>query len=67
VKRLWLIFWRMGFAYLFYPAMIGLFIWIDYKNFHWIFGLMVILAIFILDPIWARIAKNAVHKFKNPG
>jgi len=64
VKRIWSAFWRLGIAYLFYPVMIGLFIWIDLKNFHWVFGLMVILAILIIDPIWARMAQTAWQKMR---
>jgi len=64
MKRLGKVFWRMGVAYLFYPIMIGIFIWIEIKDFHWIFGLLVILAILIIDPIWAAMAKNIVRMWK---
>ncbi|NNE59220.1 MAG: hypothetical protein HKN36_14025 [Hellea sp.] len=65
MKKLGQVFWRMGIAYLFYPVMIGLFIWIEIKDFHWIFGAMVIAAILIIDPIWAAMGKNAVRMWKN--
>ncbi len=65
MRRYWLVLWRMGLAYLFYPAMIGLFLWLYFNQAHWGLGLMVITAIFILDPIWYRLAQNAIHMWKN--
>ena len=65
MKRLWLAFWRLGIAYLFYPIMILLMAYITFKGYHWIFGVMIILAIFILDPMWGRIARNATQKWRN--
>jgi len=52
------VFLRMARAYLFYPVMIGIFLWLFIKDAHWIFGLAVITAILILDPIWRILAKN---------
>ncbi len=57
-------FWRLAQAYLFYPVMVGLFIWLYVTGAHWIFGLAVIAAILILDPIWKRMAQNALRMFK---
>jgi len=65
MKRALRVFWRFGRAYLFYPLMIGIFLWIYVNDAHWIFGLMVIAAIFILDPIWRRMAKSALLMWKN--
>jgi len=65
MKKLGRVFWRMGRVYLFYPVMIGLFVWIDYKNYHWIFGALVIVAILTLDPMWARMGRNALRMWKN--
>lgn len=63
--RIWRLFWRLGRVYLFYPVMIGLMVWIDYKNFHWIFGLGVIAAILVLDPMWLRMARNSARMWRN--
>jgi len=52
------VFWRMFQAYLFYPLMIGLFLWLYFTGAHWIFGVSVIVAILILDRTWLVIAKN---------
>lgn len=65
MNRIWRVFWRMGRVYLFYPVMIGLMIWIDYNNYHWIFGALVIVAIFVLDPMWKRMARNAMRLWRN--
>jgi len=51
-------------AYLFYPFMIGLFLWLYVKDVHWIFGLAIIVAIFIIDPIWRLMARNALSMWK---
>ncbi len=59
------LFLRLGRAFLFYPAMVGLFLWLYVKGAHWIFGLAVILAILILDPIWRIMAGKAVRAVKN--
>lgn len=65
MKRFLRVFWRMGRAYLFYPVMIALFLWLYIQDAHWIFGVMVIAAILILDPMWRRIGGNAVHMWKS--
>lgn len=59
------VLWRMIRAYLFYPAMIAIFIWLTLIDAHWIFGLAVIAAILILDPIWRVMAKNGLRMWKN--
>jgi len=48
----------MARAVLFYPAMIGLFLWLYFTDAHWVFGAAVIIAILILDPIWRVMASN---------
>lgn len=53
-----IVFWRMFQAYLFYPIMIGLFLWLYFTGAHWIFGLGLIIAILIFDRTWLVIAKN---------
>ncbi len=64
MRRLWLVFWRMGVAYLFYPVMIGLMVYITIHGYHWVFGVGIIAAILILDPMWGRIASNAIRMWR---
>ena len=64
MKKAWRVFMRMTRAYLFYPLMIGIFLWLYIKDAHWIFGVMVIAAILILDPIWGAMAKNAMRMWR---
>ena len=52
------IFVRIAQAYLFYPVMVGLFLWLYIKGAHWIYGLVVIAAILSIDPIWRILAAN---------
>ena len=58
-------FRRLFIAYLFYPVMVGLFLWLYVKDAHWVFGLIVIVAILILDPLWRRIGRNIVRLWKS--
>ena len=53
--------WRLFYAFAFYPIMIGLFIWIYVTGRHWVFGLAVIAAILILDPIWRVLARSILR------
>ncbi|HHI88613.1 MAG TPA: hypothetical protein ENK01_01550 [Hellea balneolensis] len=60
------VFLRLARATLFYPAMVGLFLWLYVRQAHWIYGLLVIMAILVLDPIWRIMARNLWAKsFKN--
>jgi hypothetical protein len=58
------VFGRFAHAFLFYPVMIGLFLWLYFTKAHWIFGVAVIVAILILDPIWRTLARNIRHKLR---
>jgi len=62
--RFLIVFFRMARAVLFYPVMIGLFLWLYFTNAHWIFGVAVIIAILVLDPIWRILASNIVKAVK---
>lgn len=55
------VFWRMFQAYLFYPVMIGVFLWLYVTGAHWIFGVGVIIAILIFDRTWLVIGKNILR------
>ena len=65
-KAVLIAFWRLFWALAFYPLIIGLMIWLYIKEHHWIWGVAVIIAELILDPIWGlaarRIAQWRPHK-----
>lgn len=43
------------FAFLFYPALISLFIWLWIKGAHWGWGIIIITVILFFDPLWRRL------------
>ena len=51
-------FWNLFHALAFYPLMIGGFMWLYFKSAHWGYGVAIIVAILIFDPIWRVMAKN---------
>jgi hypothetical protein len=53
-------FWRMFWAFAFYPLTFALLIWFWTKDAHWLWGLAVMAAVFILDPIWGLIARRII-------
>jgi len=61
------IFLPIVWAYLFYPVMVGLFLWLYIKGTHWIYGLAVIVAILLIDPIWRVLAANMLKSICNLG
>ena len=60
-----LVFWRFAHAFLFYPVLIGVFIWLYVKSAHWIYGLVIVLAILVFDPIWKVLAKSVLQKLSH--
>lgn len=50
--------WRLFWALVFYPIALGFLIWLWVKDAHWLWGLAVIAAILIFDPIWGLVAKR---------
>jgi len=50
--------WRFARAMLFYPAAIAIMLWLIFTGQHWIWGLAVLAAILILDPIYRIIIGN---------
>jgi len=62
-----IVFTRMARAYLFYPLMVGVFLWLYIKGAHWVYGLAVIVAILILDPIWRILAANTLKSIRKIG
>ena len=53
-------FWRLFWAFAFYPITFGLLIWLWAKDAHWLWGLAVIIGVVILDPIWGLIARRII-------
>jgi len=43
---------KVYWAFLFYPLLLALFIWLWIKGAHWIWGALVIAAMLIFDPLW---------------
>lgn len=52
--------WRLFSALAFYPFAFGLLIWLWVKGAHWLWGLGILIAVFIFDPIWGLIAKRII-------
>lgn len=61
MKAVLIALWRLLRAYLFYPVMIGLFLWIYVTDKHWVFGAAIIAAILIFDPIWRIMGRNSLR------
>ncbi len=55
--------WRLGRALLFYPAAVGIMIWLILTQQHWIWGVAVLAAVLILDPIY-RIMLRSILKWR---
>lgn len=45
-------FWRLFMGLMFYPLVIGLFIWLYIKGAHWIYGLALIAVVLWFDRMW---------------
>ena len=54
-------FYRAALLLLFYPAMIALMIWLWWTGQHWIWGICVIAAVLILDPIYRVFARGLIQ------
>lgn len=57
--------WRLFQAFFFYPILLGLFIWIWITDKHWLWGLAIVIAILIFDPIWRILGENIWKMIKN--
>ncbi len=56
--------WRLFHAIFFYPIMIGVFLWIWITEKHWVYGLTVVIALLIFDPVWRILAANIWRMIK---
>jgi len=63
------IYWRFLRIYLFYPLMIGAFIYVYIQDYHWIWGLLIIAAIVFIDPTYLLLWRGFRRylKTKNKG
>jgi membrane protein YdbS with pleckstrin-like domain len=52
--------WRFARAMLFYPAAIAIMVWLILTGQHWIWGVAVLAAVLILDPIYRIILVSAL-------
>lgn len=57
--------WRLFHALFFYPIMFGVFLWLYFTDKHWIFGLAVLIAILVFDPIWRILGRNILNSIKS--
>ncbi len=46
---------KVYWAFLYYPLLLTLFIWLWVKGAHWIWGAAVVLIMVVFDPIWVRL------------
>lgn len=56
--------WQLFRGLLFYPMMVGLFLWVYFTGKHFIFGLAIIAIILWVDPIWKIMWHKAIEIFK---
>ncbi len=52
--------WRFARAMLFYPAAIAIMLWLILTGQHWIWGVAVLAAVLILDPIYRIILRHVL-------
>jgi len=52
--------WRLFWGLTYYPLIFGAMIWLYVKDYHWIWGVGVIIAALVLDPIWGLIARRVI-------
>lgn len=55
--------WRFARAMLFYPAAIAIMVWLILTGQHWIWGVAVLAAVLVLDPIY-RIILGSILKWR---
>lgn len=55
-------FWRMFHALAFYPLMIAAFIYLYIKGAPWPFGLAIIIAILVFDPMWRMLFRQIFRR-----
>ena len=58
------VYWQMIRIFLFYPALIAAFLYVYIKGYHWIWGLLIIIAILIIDPTYRMLWRGIKHTLK---
>jgi len=53
--------WRFTRAMLFYPAAVAIMIWLIVTNQHWVWGVAVLAAVLIFDPIYRIILRKILE------
>ncbi len=53
--------WRLAYAFLFYPAVFALMIWLTVTKQHWMWGVCVITAVLVVDPIYRIILRSVLN------
>lgn len=61
-KDIAIVFWRMFWAFAFYPIIIGLIIWLYFKGAHWGWGLALVAIMLTFDPIWRLILRRMFRR-----
>jgi len=51
---------RLLLSLIFYPVVIVIMLWLIFTNQHWIWGVLVLVAVVVLDPIYRIIFKSVV-------
>ena len=65
VKAVLRVYWRMIRVFMFYPALIAAFFYVYFKGYHWIWGLLIIAAILLVDPTYRILWRGIKHKLKS--
>ena len=60
MKAVLTVFWRLLRAYLYYPLIVGLAIWLWLNDAHWIWGLALLIFVLMTDRIWLLVAKRVL-------
>ena len=56
--------WRLFQAIFFYPILFGLFIWVWITGKHWLWGLAIVIAILVFDPVWRMLGRNIIKMIR---
>lgn len=59
-----ILFWRLGLAYLYYPIIFGLAIWLTVKDVHWGYGVLLLIFVLLTDPLFRILYRRFRGIFK---
>ena len=63
-KAVMRVYWRMIRVFMFYPALIAAFFYVYFKGYHWIWGLLIIIAILFVDPTFRILWRGIMHQIR---